>query len=498
MRRGRSLPGAEAPNGSLDRSEVDPTPILQRIHVGHRRRRSRVYASGCVGSGRPRRARHPERASRPPAHRSSTRRARPRKRGTVGEEMYGVICDRVGAQALREDLTRRLVPRRLPQARGGSYADKVDDTKLPAARRRRRRRERQAPSRVDKQQADRDNAVGARRGARAPPRRSHPRVRRDVPRRQKIAIKDIDNADPSEVVRRAEERAAKASSTSRSPTCSGRMGDLYNDGTLPQSTESLARVIDAFKKYDEAQAAWAAPQRAPGLPPDRDRARRRAADHRLPAPARSLEREPPPPLGRLDTRTSSNPKRDADGNRIPVPGPGNAALNKMLEAAHEELLAREGRPEARPARRTTTRRRRARRPLAPARQPRDDRGDPLRRRTRRSAAALRAYIVRRDPRGYATIRGGAVPAPFVDADKDGLPDVDESVASRRRDSSLAPSPFPYPGRAASDARSSPAARLAGARPPLRVHRHEPHVRRADDDGPEAAREPRPGQPSTRR
>ena len=37
----------------------------------------------------------------------------------------------------------------------------------------------------------------------------------------------------------------------------GRMGDLYNDGTLPQSTESLARVVDAFKKSEGAQAAWA-------------------------------------------------------------------------------------------------------------------------------------------------------------------------------------------------------------------------------------------------
>src|SRR5690349_11438764 len=29
----------------------------------------------------------------------------PQKTGTVGEEIYGVVCDRVGANALREDLT---------------------------------------------------------------------------------------------------------------------------------------------------------------------------------------------------------------------------------------------------------------------------------------------------------------------------------------------------------------------------------------------------------
>src|SRR5215813_773131 len=49
-------------------------------------------------------------------------------RDTLGSQIFGVLCDRVGAQALREDLT------------GGSYenvchgsADKVDASRLPPA-----------------------------------------------------------------------------------------------------------------------------------------------------------------------------------------------------------------------------------------------------------------------------------------------------------------------------------------------------------------------------
>src|SRR5215213_6640128 len=56
--------------------------------------------------------------------------AKPKRpeRASFGTEVFGVLCDRVGAQALREDLT------------GGSYqtichgtADKVDTGKLPDA-----------------------------------------------------------------------------------------------------------------------------------------------------------------------------------------------------------------------------------------------------------------------------------------------------------------------------------------------------------------------------
>src|SRR5690349_2916847 len=55
-------------------------------------------------------------------------------RGTVGEELFGVLCDRVGAQALHEDLTgESFKPICHKDAVGGVYADHVDQTKLPVA-----------------------------------------------------------------------------------------------------------------------------------------------------------------------------------------------------------------------------------------------------------------------------------------------------------------------------------------------------------------------------
>ena len=52
-------------------------------------------------------------------------------RGTVGEEMYGVICDRVGAQALREDMTGASFRNLCHKPTNGEYLDKVDEALLP-------------------------------------------------------------------------------------------------------------------------------------------------------------------------------------------------------------------------------------------------------------------------------------------------------------------------------------------------------------------------------
>ena len=72
------------------------------------------------------------------------------------------------------------------------------------------------------------------------------------------------------------------------------------------------------------------------------------------------------------------------------------------------------------------------------------------------------YIVKRDPRGYAAISGATVPAPFVDKDNDGLPDVDESGRFSTTDNSIAPSPLPFTG--SPTATRDPAGRgVAGSR-----------------------------------
>src|SRR5207244_13045990 len=55
------------------------------------------------------------------------------KRGTLGEELYGVVCDRVGAQALHEDLTGASFIGICHKDETAKYRDKVDQTRLPPA-----------------------------------------------------------------------------------------------------------------------------------------------------------------------------------------------------------------------------------------------------------------------------------------------------------------------------------------------------------------------------
>src|SRR5690606_6544331 len=118
----------------------------------------------------------------------------------------------------------------------------------------------------------------------------------------------------------------------------GRMGDPYNDGTLPQSTQSLARVVEEFKSSDEAQAARSRISARNGYRPTETAlgpARPMIAYPNLRAFANASLR-----LMAADSNPyDRNATYDGLGRRIPTPGPGNAALNKLLEAAHEELLA---------------------------------------------------------------------------------------------------------------------------------------------------------------
>jgi hypothetical protein len=94
------------------------------------------------------------------AHELDTDRTPP-ARGSVGEEMYGVICDRVGAQALREDLSGESFRGICHKSGGakGQYEDKVDTSKLPAISSDAVDESGKSVS-LEKQRADRDRAVG--------------------------------------------------------------------------------------------------------------------------------------------------------------------------------------------------------------------------------------------------------------------------------------------------------------------------------------------------
>jgi hypothetical protein len=362
-------------------------------------------------------------------------------RGSVGEEMFGVICDRVGAQALREDLTGDSFRGICHKPRGGEFADKVDVTKLPALDPEATNENSEYVS-VEKQKKNREVAVG-RVEALARRRADLVRALDATFPETKIPIKDIDNADETKSCGApAGQKSGEGVLTEEIADMLGRMGDLYNDGTLPQSTESLARVMDAFKKSEDAQAAWARLSARQGYRPIET-----ALGATRPIIAyphlRDLSNASLRLLSADSTPYELEPKYDDEGNRIANPGPANAALNKMLEAAHEELLATTPDPKAKtlvvttdPAGRVVLNRARDNveimQEILFASDPAFGGGTPK-------------YIVKRDVRGYAAIKGGAVPSPFIDADKDGLPDVDESGRFKTTNNSLAPSPFPFPG-----------------------------------------------------
>lgn len=363
----------------------------------------------------------------------------PPPRGTVGEEMYGVICDRVGAQALREDLTGDSFRKVCHRVAGADFEDAVDQSKLPPIDPNAVDKDGK-PVSVDAQRAARDKAVGR---IEALARRRGDLVRAfDATFPEvKVPIKDLDNPDPKRSCE-APQKSGEGLLTEALADMLGRMGDLYNDGTIPQSTQSLARVVQAFKDSAEAQEAWSRISAREGYRPIET-----ALGAARPIVAYPHLRDLSNASLRLLSADSNpyelEPKRDEAGNRIPVPGPGNAALNKMLEAAHEELLDTKVDPEA-PALVVTAEASTGRIILS---RPRDNlemmqemlfTADPA------FGGGSPRYIVRRDRRGYAAIAGGQVPAPFVDADRDGLPDLDAFGRFKTADGSVAPSPFPFP------------------------------------------------------
>ncbi len=365
----------------------------------------------------------------------------PPKRGTVGQEMYGVLCDRLSAQALREDLTGGSFRDVCHAKRDGSFEDKVDLGKLPpyvpGATDGKGK-----PITVETQRDVRERAIGR---IEALARRRVELVRAFdamFPEDTRVGVKDLDNPDPKKSCGAPPGKKSEAKLTTALADMLGRMTDLYHDGTLSQSTLSLGRVVDAFRRDEEAQAAWARIASRDGYRPVDT-----ALGVARPAVAYPALRDLSNASLRLLSADSQpyqlDPKRDDSGLRIPVPGPGNAALNAMLEAAHEELLdpKRDPKPGALTV---TTDAISGRVVLSRARDNLEIMQELLYKTDPAFSVGAPRWIVKRDARGYAAIAGGLVPTPFVDADKDGLPDVDDRGRFVTTNGSLAPSPFPYP------------------------------------------------------
>jgi hypothetical protein len=361
-------------------------------------------------------------------------------RGTLGEEMFGVVCDRVGAQSLPEDLSGGSF-RAVCHRTGDGYADQVDASQLPPL----------ASGLTDlqgnvvplaQQQADRAHAI-----ARVETLARH---RADLIMALDSAIPDITipvvdrgAADP----RQSCAPAGQARLHDALTELLARFGPLYDDGTLPAQTEAVAQIVGAFLNDAQAQQAWSHFDARAGY-----RQLALALGAARAAIAYPAMRSMSDATLRLVSPDSdpyaAAPPLDADGHRVPVPGAAYAQLQKLLQAAHAELLNTTADPPVTalfPA-------------GSPARDPQT--GVTLLARPRTTLELLQSvlrtsdpvfgtpgapsnYLVQRDTRGYAQVHlvSGKVPAPFVDADGDGLADVDALGRFVTANGAAAPPPF---------------------------------------------------------
>ncbi len=346
--------------------------------------------------------------------------------GNVGEEVYGVLCDRVGAQALPEDLTGASFNGICHPSKTGTWTSAVDLADLP-------------PITANlKNSSGQPVSVATAEAARAHGVARIEALGRD--RTNLIAALNATFPDVQIPVKDTQNASAEASClvSSKHPTDSlpsqladllGRFTKLYDDGTIPQSTESFARVMSAFGAETDAQAAYARFHSRQGYRP---------IDVALGA-AR-------PVLAYPNLRAFANATLDmlsSTGNAAGSgPGPAYGQLQEMLAATYEEL-------------RTVT-------PGTPLPFLKVNGTDPVGRqvlsRPRDNLEFMQEifyaqdpsfgggnsqFIVQRDPRGYALVEpvGGGVPPPFVDMNLDGLADVNSLGQFVTTGGHPAPTPF---------------------------------------------------------
>ncbi len=359
----------------------------------------------------------------------------PAPAATVGQKLYGVICDRVGAQALTEDLTGASFQAVCHPAADGTYADAVDQSQLPAP---------QAtttalgqPVTLEQAQATRAHAV-ARIGALAHDREN--------------LITAFDATIP------AVEVPVKAITSGPAQSCQpngndalpsqlaellARFGPLYSDGTIPDSTESLSRVFDAFQQNSDALAAYARFDARAGYRPlavSLGAIRPILADPQLRDFANAT-------LGVLSSR--SNPYQAGS-----APGAAYPELVALLDAAYQELRSATGDGYVAPLVSSGTD------PVGRAvlSRPRTDlefmqqilyAEDPS------FGGGTSRYIARRDPRGYAMVatdENGNIPSPFIA--QNGLPEINSLGQFVTNNGQPVPSPFLAPDGVAAPAYDS--------------------------------------------
>lgn len=396
------------------------------------------------------------------------------ERGSLGREMYTMLCDRVGAQALREDIAGLSYRNVCHADERGAFVDQVDVQKLPAL----------VPAvdvdghpvSVATQQANREHRI-ARIEALARRRGDLVDALDRALTNEKVGLKDLDDADdarscdPPSGDGPAQEDVAKALADTL-----GRFTDLYQDDTIAHLTRALARTMADIEASPDAQTALAQLDGREGYRPESVElgALRPLLSYPRLAPLSSallrLLSSDTDPLGMtLPPGAPRKPARErTSADRIP--GTANEPFVKMLAVLREELRTSQPIADLPPLRVATN----ARDPrLVELSRPRGNlelvREILLARDPAFSVQAPR-YVVARDGRGFANVvaPGGSVPPPFVDATgpegmPDGLPDVDDLGRFVTKDG-LAPFPFPVTGRDDGATRDADGRALLGGEP----------------------------------
>ena len=260
------------------------------------------------------------------------------KRGSLGQELYGLVCDRVGAQALRVDVTGASFHDVCHGNAKGVFVDRVDRTKLPPLR----PGSRDVNGRVvsnDKLAHDRLYQI-----ARV---ESLARRRDDLIKAFDAAMPDLEvllhkkvPVDPETGCEGSLEKQKKAYLSLLADTLT-RFIDLYNDGTIPSLTRATGRLMYAVRDDAEASAALARFDARQGYRPLQlalGVSRPALSYPRLFELANSLLRlfaadsDPNNPAHKKDPTIASIYE-----NHIPEPGKAHGQFQQMLTVVREEL-----------------------------------------------------------------------------------------------------------------------------------------------------------------
>jgi len=362
----------------------------------------------------------------------TTRKTPPR--GSVGRELYSLVCDRVAAQAIREDVQAQSWHGICHQAADGTYWEKVKIDKIPPIRgvaynvngdevsvEQQQKHRKYRVARIEALAKRREELIGA----------------FDVAFPDElIAVRDLGNPDPAKSCGvPLDKNAQRQRFLSEVADALSRMTDLYNDGTFPRITGALGRMMKEIEKDKGVQDALARVDARQGYRPA-------AVAIGVARPLLSYPRLVD--LGNALLKAIASDSDPYSANKAAVPGVASAEFRAVLQTLHEELrTATSDPPIGSLAVKTDTTisreilsRPRSTLELSRAILLAEDPKFGL-------DSTVPRYIAKRDSRGVAVVplEGTNLPSLFVDSTGDKLPDLNELGQFVTAGGVAAPTPF---------------------------------------------------------